>query len=135
MLLQMTRVLPTRMGPTSAPRESSMLQQQLQSISIDFICLPELFPFRELTKREKVLQGLATGRDAPLVVKNKGVAKRGVFATAVAIGCALEYKTTTVYMTKHDRDVAERGYILKVNGVILSIRHTHSEGGTAALLR
>lgn len=63
-------------------------------------------------KREKVLKGLATGGDAPLEVRNEGVAKRGVFATAF-IGCGewlCEYKTTTVYMSKEARDESEREY-------------------------
>ena len=37
---------------------------------------------RCLTKEEVIIQGLVTGRDAPLEVREGGCAARGVFATA-----------------------------------------------------
>ena len=40
---------------------------------------------RCLTKKEKIIEGLSTGCDAPLLVRQRGVAARGVFATAAIL--------------------------------------------------
>lgn len=48
---------------------------------ISLVCLKILLLFRVLTKKEKIIQGLATGQDAPLEVREGGVDGRGVFAT------------------------------------------------------
>ena len=54
---------------------------------------------RCLTDDEKVLQGLTTGRDAPLVVRDGGIGGRVFFATdVIEKGSWLcEYKTTSVF--------------------------------------
>ena len=56
-------------------------------------------PFRALTKEELVIEGLSSGRDAALNVRQEGIAGRGVFATeAIKKGSWLcEYKTTRVF--------------------------------------
>ena len=57
------------------------------------------------------VEGLSTGRDAPLEVRKGGVAGRGVFATAsICKGSWLcEYKTTKV-LAKEERESVERHY-------------------------
>ena len=59
-----------------------------------------------MTKQEKIIEGLSTGKDAPLEVRLGGVAGRGVFAKElIHKGSWLcEYKTTRVF----DRSEKER---------------------------
>ena len=56
-------------------------------------------PFRALIKEELVIEGLSSGRDAALDVRQEGIAGMGVFATeAIKKGSWLcEYKTTRVF--------------------------------------
>ena len=76
-------------------------------------------PNNQMTKQELALQGLTTGLDAPLEVREGGVAGRGVFATAPTEKGAwlCEYKTTNVYTSREDRDKAEEEYELNRDGV------------------
>lgn len=77
---------------------------------------------RCLTKQEKVLHGLTTGQDAPLVVRHGGIAGRGVFATAsIEKGAWLcEYKASETFpasqysekMAVHDLNRVEGSYIV-----------------------
>ena len=55
--------------------------------------------FRYLSKQETVLQGLTTGHDAPLEVREGGIAGRGVFATGAIrkTSWLCEYKAGTIY--------------------------------------
>ena len=54
--------------------------------------------FRVLSKDEVVIEGLSSGKDAPLEVREEGIAGRGVFATDfIKKGAWLcEYKTTCI---------------------------------------
>ena len=54
---------------------------------------------RCLTRQEVILQGLTTGKDAPLTAKKGGIAGRGVFAEAnIPCGSWLcEYKATHTF--------------------------------------
>ena len=74
--------------------------------------------FRPLTKKEKTIEGLTTGRDAPLEVLEAGVAGRGVFAKAfIAKGEWLcEYKTHAIYTTRKAKDEAEEEYTRNQEG-------------------
>ena len=83
-----------------------------QFINIILIC-------RCLTDDEKVMQGLTTGQDAPLEVREGGICGRGVFATGeINKGSWLcEYRTTCVFpqrkipLSKQSTTPTGRGHI------------------------
>ena len=64
--------------------------------------------FRVLTKEERVIEGLSSGKDAPLEVRQGGIAGRGVFAKEpIGKGSWLcEYKTTSVFKRSEKERVA-----------------------------
>ena len=55
--------------------------------------------YRFLTKKERVISGLSTGHDAPLIVREGGIAGRVFFAeAAISKGSWLcEYKASKIY--------------------------------------
>ena len=70
-----------------------------------------------MTKEERIIQGLSTGRDAPLEVREEGIAGRGVFATSdIQKGEWLcEYKTSKIY-NRCDKEAIEKEYRLNGEG-------------------
>ena len=70
--------------------------------------------FRVLTREELIIEGLATGKDAPLQVREGGVAGRGLFAVeAIPKNSWLcEYKTCQVYTDKREKKKADEVYDL-----------------------
>ena len=73
--------------------------------------------YRFMTKKERVISGLSTGHDAPLIVREGGIAGRGVFAeAAISKGSWLcEYKATKIYPPS-EKPTYEEMYALNNEG-------------------
>ena len=89
------------------------------------------YHFRELTKTEVILNGLSSGCDASLEVRQEGIAGRGVFATAdIPKGSWLcEYKTTRVFNIKEKEEVVKEYEENGEGSYIVESLYTVENGG------